>query len=124
MDAKKLQKYQKALFELRSQILNKGFVNQADKLKLNTDDLADESDHAAAVVQQSVALNVQQRDRWLLREIDHALSKMESGDYGICEDTEEPIDEARLDAQPYTRYSIEAAEAREKKAKRFAASNE
>ena len=86
---------------------------------MSPDDLADETDHAAAVIQQSVMLNVQERDRFLLREIEHALSKFEDGTYGLCEDSEEPIDEGRLEAEPYTRYSVEAAEIREKKAKRF-----
>ena len=124
MDQKKLGHFKKKLMEMRTQILNRGLLTKSDKFTLNAEDLTDESDHAAAVVQQSVVLNVQQRDRWLLKEIDHALGKLENGEYGICEDTEEPIDEARLDAQPWTRYCVEAAEAREKKAKRFAASNE
>lgn len=119
MEAKKLEKYRKSLLELRAQILNRSKRFSKD-LSISADDLADETDHAAAVVQQSVSLNVQERDRFVLREIDHALAKFEDGSYGLCEDTEEPIDEGRLDAQPWTRYSVEAAEAREKKAKRFA----
>jgi DnaK suppressor protein len=95
-------------------------VNRADALNINTDDLVDESDHAAAIIQQSVSLNVQERDRWLLKEIEHALSKFEEGTYGLCEDTEEPIDEGRLNAAPYTRYCVEAAEMRERQAKKFA----
>jgi DnaK suppressor protein len=121
MAAKKLEKYRKALLEMRSKIMNRAKSNIAENFSLNPDDLMDESDHAAAVIQQNLQLNAQERDRFLLREIDHALSKMEDGSYGLCEDTEEPIDEARLDANPWSRYSVEAAEAREKKAKRFAA---
>jgi DnaK suppressor protein len=116
----KLNKYKGKLMDLRETILNRGLVNRADALNINTDDLADESDHAAAIIQQSVSLNVQERDRYLLKEIEHALSKFEDGTYGLCEDTEEPIDEGRLSAAPYTRYCVEAAEIREKQAKRFA----
>jgi DnaK suppressor protein len=120
MDAKKQDRFKKKLLEMREQILNRGMVNRADMFVIEKEDLVDESDHAASIIQQSVSLNVQARDRFLLKEIEHALSKFEDGLYGLCEDTEESIDEGRLDAQPWTRYCVEAAEAREKAAKRFA----
>lgn len=120
MDAKKLASYQKKLLELRAQILNRAQATSKNALSINPEDLVDETDHAASMVQQNVALNVQARERFLLKEIDHALSKFEEGLYGLCEDTEEPIDEGRLSAQPWARYSVEAAEMREKRSKRFA----
>ena len=119
MDAKKLEFFRKKLLELRSQIMNRTSVRAPDALRISTDDLVDETDHAAAMTQQNINLNVQERDRFMLREIEHALSKFESGEYGICEDTEEPIDHDRLALQPWTRYCVEAAEAREQKQKRF-----
>lgn len=120
MDPKSLERFRRKLLELRSQILNRSRGRGAETLRISTDDLADETDHAAAMTQQNIHLNVQERDRSLLREIEHALSKFEVGEYGVCEDTEEPIDMDRLEAQPWTRYCVEAAEIREKKAKRFA----
>ena len=120
MDAAKLTKFRKKLMELRANVLNRSTASRAQALSINTDDLADENDHAASLIQQSVMIGVQERERFILREIDHALSKFEDGLYGLCEDTEEPIDEARLEAEPYTRYSVEAAEMREKRKKRFA----
>ncbi len=116
----KLDKYKKKLLEMREQILNRGMVNRSEIFAIEREDLVDESDHAASIIQQSVSLNVQARDRYLLQEIEHALGKFEEGTYGLCEDTEEPIDEGRLDAQPWTRYSVEAQEHRERIAKRFA----
>lgn len=49
-----------------------------------------------------------------LRMIETALSRMESGLYGICADTGKPIPKARLEAIPYTILSVEAQAAREK----------
>lgn len=120
MERAKLDKFKKLLLEHRSRILNRSMARGAQAFRLNTDDLVDENDHAAAVVQQGLTLEVQERDRQLLIEIDRALMKLENGDYGYCEDTEEPIDEARLEAQPWTRYSVEAAEKREFRKKKFA----
>jgi DnaK suppressor protein len=57
-----------------------------------------------------------------LREIDEALVRIESGDYGVCEDCDEPIDPARLEAIPETRLCIACAEqaASERRAHRAA----
>jgi DnaK suppressor protein len=123
MDPKKREKFRNKLLELRAQVINRGTARLSEALKMSQDDLADETDHAAAVIQQNVSLAVQERDRWLMVEIEHALMKFEDGSYGLCEDSEEPIDEGRLEAQPWTRYSVEAAEVREKRAKRFASNS-
>lgn len=119
MDKKKLEHFQKRLLQLRADILNRS--QNLSGLSLNTEDLADESDHAAAVIQQNLALGSRERDRALLIEVERALSKFETGMFGICEDTEEAIDVARLEAQPWARFSVEAAEQRERIAKRYAA---
>jgi RNA polymerase-binding transcription factor len=51
--------------------------------------------------------------RMLLRQTERALSKLEDGTYGYCEDTREPIDLKRLMAQPATSLSLAAQQARE-----------
>ena len=50
-----------------------------------------------------------QCDRQLLREINQALSKIMDGRYGICEGTGKVISKARLEVQPWAKYSIEHA---------------
>ena len=120
MNKKKQESYRKKLLEMREKIMNKGFVNNSNIFSMEKDDLLDESDHAASIIQQGVSMNVHARDTFILKEIENALTKFEDGLYGLCEDTEEPIDEGRLKVQPWTRYTVEAAEAREKEAKRFA----
>ena len=53
----------------------------------------------------------------LLRQTERALSKLENGTYGYCEDTGEPIDLKRLMAQPATSPSLTAQQTREGKAR-------
>jgi RNA polymerase-binding transcription factor DksA len=55
-----------------------------------------------------------EKDRQLLREINAALQKIREGTYGICEGTGKPISRARLEAQPWARFSIEHARQMEK----------
>lgn len=45
-----------------------------------------------------------------LRELEQALSRMETGTYGICEMCEEPIPFARLKVMPSARYTVDCQE--------------
>jgi DnaK suppressor protein len=46
------------------------------------------------------------KERKLLIEIEHALEKMNTGEYGVCEGTGDPIGYKRLELRPWTRYSV------------------
>ncbi len=80
----------------------------------------DEADMAQALSDQHTAIT--QRERLIsdLYEIDQALQRIENESYGICEETEEPIEAERLRAVPWTRLSLAGAEIRERMKKRFA----
>jgi RNA polymerase-binding protein DksA len=65
--------------------------------------------------EQEFTLGLVEKDRQLLREINIALQKIKDGTYGICEGTGKPISRARLEAQPWARYSIEHARTLEKR---------
>ena len=47
-----------------------------------------------------------------LGEVDHALEKLEKGTYGLCEGCNNPISDARLEAQPAARFCIDCASKR------------
>jgi RNA polymerase-binding protein DksA len=64
--------------------------------------------------EQEFTLGLVEKDRNLLREINHALAKIQNGTYGICEGTGIPISKARLEAAPWARFSIEYARQKEK----------
>jgi DnaK suppressor protein len=59
--------------------------------------------------EQEFTLGLMEKDRKLLRDLNDALAKIQNGAYGICEGTGKPISKARLEAQPWARYSIEWA---------------
>jgi len=64
--------------------------------------------------QQEFSLGLMDSARRLISEIDDALARIEDGTYGICEGTGKPISRARLEAQPWARYSVEYAQMIEK----------
>ncbi len=80
----------------------------------------DEADQTLRLLAESETLNLHDRLRGQLVEIENALGRIERGVYGLCEETEELIEEDRLIAIPWTRLSIEGAEIRENMDKRYA----
>lgn len=80
----------------------------------------DEADQTMALMAENDFLTAQTRMKELLLEIEFALSRIESGRFGVCEETEEPIEIERLRALPWTRLSIEGAEIRETVKRKFA----
>jgi len=70
----------------------------------------DEADLAASEVDGAMRARLQDKNRKLLGEINHALEKFEQDTYGICEGSEEYISKERLRLRPWTRYSVEYKE--------------
>jgi DnaK suppressor protein len=59
-------------------------------------------------------LRARDRQRKLIAKIDAALSRIDDGTYGYCEETGEPIALKRLEARPIATLSLEAQERHER----------
>jgi DnaK suppressor protein len=59
-------------------------------------------------------LRTRDRERKLISKIDSALHRIDSGTYGFCEETDQPIGIRRLEARPIATLSIEAQERHER----------
>jgi len=55
----------------------------------------------------------------LLKKIEQSIQRIDSGDYGYCDETGEPIGVGRLLARPTANLSLEAQQRRELKQKMF-----
>jgi len=115
-----VEKCRQKLLEAKADILNR--VRESRQDLYNTEDSkgGDEGDQTMRALAESEFLSMHERLRTQLMEIEMALSRIESGVYGVCEETEEPIEMERLLAIPWTRLSIEGAEIRESMRKRYA----
>lgn len=80
----------------------------------------DEADQTMRLLAEQEMLNLNDRLRSQLFEIESALGRIEGGSFGVCEETEEAIEVERLRAIPWTRLSIEGAEIRESVNRRYA----
>jgi DnaK suppressor protein len=72
-------------------------------------------DQAQHETEQNFRLRLADKQRKLLNEIQTALLKLEEGEYGICEGTEDPIGYARLEVRPWARYSVEYKEMKDRR---------
>ena len=76
---------------------------------------ADITDRASVETDRALELRTRDRARKLINKIDQALQRIETGTYGYCEDTGEPIGLKRLDARPIATLSLEAQERHERR---------
>lgn len=109
------------LLQLRSDILNQLQFSKAEFRSLQCN-VGDEADQTQSLLAENDILTAQARWQNQLLEVDLALSRIENGIFGICEETNEPIEPERLLALPWTRLSIEGAELREAMQQRYARS--
>ena len=75
----------------------------------------DLADRASSETDRAIELRARDRQRKLISKIDAALQRIDSGTYGYCEETGEPISLKRLDARPIATLSIEAQERHERR---------
>lgn len=101
-------KYYKNLLELRERLLSQ----MSGLAKESAEELPGYSLHMADSgtdnFDRDFALSLLSSDQDAIYEIEEALKRIEKNTYGICELTGKPIPKARLDAIPWTRFTVEA----------------
>jgi DnaK suppressor protein len=75
----------------------------------------DLADRASSETDRAIELRARDRQRKLICKIEAALSRLDEGTYGYCEETGEPIAIRRLEARPIATLSIEAQERHERR---------
>jgi DnaK suppressor protein len=83
---------------------------------LNQPDL---NDQAAMEAEATIELRQGDRKRKLISKIDEALEKIDTGEYGYCDETGDPIGLDRLKVRPIANLCIEAQERHEKYEQQF-----
>jgi len=116
MNEQMLNYFRQKLLDWKEEILkeSKGTLDQLQEENLRMPDAAD---RASSESDKFLELRTRDRQRKLITKIDAALRRAETGDYGYCEDTGEPIGVGRLEARPITTLSIEAQERHERSEK-------
>lgn len=68
---------------------------------------SDSLDQATADSSRNIEVHLSNRERNILANLDEALRRIDEGTFGICEQCEEPISEARMKAFPSTTLCID-----------------
>ncbi len=90
-----------------------------EHLREDTTIVPDPADRATIEEEHALELRTRDRERKLLKKISQSLLRLDSGEYGYCDETGEPIGLARLLARPTATLSLEAQQRRELKQKMF-----
>lgn len=114
MTKKQIDELKNNLLKMKQEIMNSGYLTKKEDLHVQAEDLPDDADLASNIINQQVTFNMRERELTKLRQIDEALDRIENGNYGTCEECEEPIGFKRLKNQPFTSLCITHAEEQER----------
>ena len=122
-DAEYMNDKQMAFFRHKLSILKQDIHNSAgettEHLREDTVVVPDPADRATIEEEHALELRTRDRERKLLKKIEQSIARIDSGDYGYCDETGEPIGVGRLIARPTANLSLEAQQRRELKQKMF-----
>jgi RNA polymerase-binding transcription factor DksA len=101
-------KYYNNLLELRERLTSQ----MSGRAKESAEEMDSYSLHMADAgtdnFDRDFALSLLSADQDAIYEIDAAIKRIQRGTYGVCELTGQPIPKARLEAIPWTRFTVEA----------------
>lgn len=105
MDQANLDYFRKLLAEMQIEAQLKG-DSTLENLTDNNEIFADPADRATVESNRAFTLRIRDRERKLIKKIQDAMVRMESGTFGVCEECRDEIGIARLKARPVTRLCI------------------
>ena len=118
MNDKQLEFFRGRLQALKDDLLSNA-GETTEHLREDTSIVPDPADRATIEEEHALELRTRDRERKLLKKISQSLGRLESGEYGFCDETGEPIGLGRLIARPTATLSLEAQQRRELKQKMF-----
>ena len=114
MSERQREYFRRKLLNWKSEILREA-QDTLTALQSENENHPDIADRASSETDRAIELRARDRQRKLTSKIDAALSRLEDGSYGFCEETGEPISLKRLDARPIATLSLEAQERHERR---------
>ena len=110
MEKKELERFRKKLEELRRQLVEKYEAYKTKDLGLPEEERSDEVDIATSDRFRQFEGVLISGQIETLKLIEEALQKIETGEYGYCEECGEEIPIERLEREPYAKYCVDCQE--------------
>jgi len=114
MNERQLEYFRRKLLAWKAELLDES-RETIEGLQGSARNVPDLADRASEETDRAIELRTRDRQRKLVGKIDAALRRIETGEYGYCEETGEPISLKRLDARPIATLSLEAQERHERR---------
>ncbi|MFC1821995.1 RNA polymerase-binding protein DksA [Thermodesulfobacteriota bacterium] len=113
---KKLNYYSKLLNERLDELLQEA-NKTVTGMTGHKENMPDPADRASLESNRNFTLRIRDRERKLIGKIKEALERIDNGTYGICDECDEKISEARLKARPVTTLCIDCKKRQESEEK-------
>ena len=114
MNERQLEYFRRKLLAWKQELLEQS-AETLEGMKDSARNVPDIADRASEETDRAIELRTRDRQRKLVSKIDAALRRIETGDFGYCEMTGEPISLKRLDARPIATMTLEAQERHERR---------
>lgn len=114
MNERQLEYFRRKLTAWKAELLEQS-AETLEGLQHSAHNVPDIADRASEETDRAIELRTRDRQRKLVAKIDAALRRIETGEFGYCERTGEPISLKRLDARPIATMTLEAQERHERR---------
>jgi DnaK suppressor protein len=114
MNERQREYFRRKLARWRDEILKES-RETLTTLQTENENHPDLADRASSETDRAIELRARDRQRKLISKIEAALTRIDDGTYGYCEETGDPISLKRLDARPIATLSLEAQERHERR---------
>jgi len=113
MDARRMMFFRELLQQQIAELLNDQ-MNTVSVMTSDSERVVDLNDQASMEVEKNYELRIRDRERRLTLKMKEAISRIDNGTFGICDDCGEEISEKRLMARPVTTQCIDCKTKQEK----------
>jgi DnaK suppressor protein len=113
MDKKKVEHYRKRFVSKQEEVTRFVSKSEQDGRSVDEDVTQDIADKAANSYTKEFLFHQSDDNRRILQLIEDALTRIKSGEFGLCVACQEEVQQKRLEAVPWARHCIECQEKQE-----------
>lgn len=107
MNEKELEIVKQNLIKQRQALLDEVQAKYAASREIGESNVPDLADVSSNAYNREMLLNLSEAHHRQMQDIDAALARFDSGEYGICASCGEDISPRRMEVRPFSRYCIE-----------------
>ncbi len=117
MNNKDMENFKELLIEERTRILEDLLEDNEEFSGLDETAMGDLVDQAFKLQEKELLINLSQNEQKTLQNIQEALKRIDSGEYGKCQSCGQEMDPGRLEALPYATECVDCKKKNTKKQK-------